>query len=100
MNQWLLVTINTAKSIIDNTDKYCFAYLKIFGTCNTTRDIQQLFDKIQGKFGNKDFSQRHNPKYRYLCSLVANFPQTDLSGKSKQLIKYFIVTDKYLLYEI
>ncbi|MFT9001590.1 hypothetical protein, partial [Liquorilactobacillus satsumensis] len=100
LNQWLFVTINTAKSMIDNTDKSQFVYLNKFVSCDTTRDIQQRFDKIQGKFGNKDFSKRHSPKYLYLCSLVANFPQTSLTSESKQLINCFVTEDKYLLYEI
>ncbi|WP_338754702.1 hypothetical protein [Leuconostoc mesenteroides] len=100
LDQWLFVTINTAKSLIDNTDKTQFVYLKNIANCDTTRDIQQFFDRIQGKFGNRNFSQRHSPKYLYLCSLVANFPQKILSSKDKQLISLFIANDKYLLYEI
>lgn len=100
LNQWLFVTINTAKSMIDNTDKSQFGYLKKFVSCDTTRDIQQIFDKIQGKFGNKDFSKRHSPNYLYLCSLVANYPQTSLSSEASQLISYFVTTDEYLLYEM
>lgn len=100
LDQWLFVTINTAKSMIDNTDKTQFDFLKHFSNCDTTRDIQQLFDRVQGKFGNRNFSQRHNPKYLYLCSLVANFPQKNLSSKDKQLIRLFTENDKYLLYEI
>lgn len=100
LDQWLFVTINTAKAMIDNTDKTQFVFLKHFASCDTTRDIQQFFDRVQGKFGNKNFSQRHNPKYLYLCSLVANFPQINLSSKDKQLISLFTTDDKYLLYEI
>ncbi|QAS69986.1 hypothetical protein DLJ48_05320 [Oenococcus sicerae] len=100
LNQWLFLTINTAKSMIDNTDRSQFFYLKKFVNCDTTRDIQQLFDKIQGKFGNKDFSKRHSHKYLYLCSLVANFPQTSLSSEARQLMSCFVTEDEYLLYEI
>lgn len=100
LEQWLFVTINTAKSMIDNTDKTQFAYLTNFMKCDTTRDIQQLFDKIQGKFGTKNFSQRHNPKYLYLCSLVANFPKIKLSSADKRLISVFTADDNYLLYKI
>ncbi|GEB07145.1 hypothetical protein LBR03_20320 [Levilactobacillus brevis] len=100
MNQWLFVTINTAKSMIDNTDKSKSSYLKKFVSCNTTDDIQQLFDKVQGKFGQTNFSQRHSLRYLYLCSLVADFPQTNLSSEDKQLISCFITNDQYLLYEI
>lgn len=98
--QWLFVTINTAKTMIDNTDKSKFSYLKMFVNCDTTGDIQQLFDETQGKFGQNSFSQRHNSRYLYLCSLVANFPQIKLSSEDKRLINYFITCDKYLLYEI
>ncbi|ARN93903.1 hypothetical protein AZI11_13275 (plasmid) [Levilactobacillus brevis] len=97
LNQWLFVTINTAKSMIDKSQ---FSYLKMFVHCDTTSDIQQLFDKIQGKFGQNSFSQRHSSRYLYLCSLVANFPQINLSSEDKQLIRYFITSDTYLLYEI
>lgn len=100
LNQWLFVTVNTAKSMIDNTDKAQFPYLKKFFSCDTTEDIQQLFDKVQGKFGQNNFSQRHSLRYLYLCSLVANFPRTNLSNKDKQLISCFITNDQYLLYEI
>ncbi|MGO2723294.1 MAG: hypothetical protein ACTIAG_06135 [Lactobacillus sp.] len=100
VNQWLFVTINTAKAMIDNTAKSQFGYLNQFVKCDTTRDVQRIFDEIQGKFGNKSFSQRCNPKYLYLCSLVANFPLLQLSGVNQQLINIFIYIDDYFLYKI
>lgn len=86
--------------MIDNTDKSQFIYLNNFVKCDTTRNVQQMFDEIQGKFGNINFSQRHNPRYLYLCSLVANFPLMQLSVKNWRLIKNFIYVDDYFLYEI
>lgn len=86
--------------MIDNTDKSQLIYLNHFVKCGTTRDVQQMFDEIQGKFGNINFSQRHNPRYLYLCSLVANFPLMQLSVENWRLIKNFIYVDDYFLYEI
>ncbi|MDE7512265.1 hypothetical protein [Pediococcus pentosaceus] len=100
LNQWLFVTINTAKAMIDNTAKSQFAYLNHFIKCDTTREIQYLFDKIQGKFGNLNFSKRYSPKYLYLCSLVANFPPMNLSAENQKLISAFIGFNDYLLYGI
>ncbi|MBU5274595.1 hypothetical protein KQI03_07945 [Levilactobacillus brevis] len=100
LNQWLFVTINTAKAMIDNTAKSQFAYLNHFIKCDTTREIQYLFDKIQGKFGSLNFSKRYSPKYLYLCSLVANFPPMNLSAENQKLISAFIGFNDYLLYGI
>lgn len=100
LNQWLFITVNTAKSIIDNSDKTQFEYLKKFVLCTTTNEMQQLFDTIQGKFGDLRFSQRNNPNYLYLCSLVANFPETKLMGEKQKLINAFISINQYLLYEL
>lgn len=52
--------------MIDNTDKSQLIYLNHFVKCGTTRDVQQMFDEIQGKFGNINFSQRHNESVKYL----------------------------------
>lgn len=100
LNQWLFITVNTAKSIIDNSDKTQSEYLKKFVLCTTTNEMQQLFDTIQGKFGNLHFSQRNNPNYLYLCSLVANFPETNLTGEEQKSITAFIGINQYLLYEL
>ncbi|WP_224172040.1 hypothetical protein [Leuconostoc gelidum] len=100
LNQWLFVTVNTSKSIIDNSDKSQLDYLKNFFNCTTTNEVQQLFDTIQGKFGNKYFSQKSSLNYQYLCSLVANFPATKLSDTDHKSINNFVNINKYLLYEI
>lgn len=100
LKQWLFITVNTAKSIIDNSDKTQFEYLKKFVLCTTTNEMQQLFDTIQGKFGNLHFSQRNNPNYLYLCSLVANFPETILTDEEQKSINAFISINQYLIYEL
>ena len=55
---------------------------------------------IQGKFGREDFSQRYSPNYLYLCSLVANYPNQELSNEDRELIKQYNAVETYLLYEI
>lgn len=100
LNQWLFITVNTAKSIIDNSDKTQFEYLKNFVLCKTTSEIQHLFDTIQGKFGDFRFSQRNNPNYLHLCSLVANFPETLLTDDVQDSIKIFLDINQYLIYEL
>lgn len=97
--QWLFVTVNTAKSIIDNTSKKSDSVIKL-SDCNSTAQIQREFDVIQGKFGREGFSQRYSPVYLYLCSLVADFPDQELSDKDKELIRQFSTVETYLLYEI
>ena len=66
----------------------------------STSQIQHEFDIIQGKFGREGFSQRYSPVYIYLCSLVANFPNQELSNKDKELIMQYSTVETYLLYEI
>lgn len=100
LDQWLFVAVNTAKSIIDNTSKNDFDYVIKMCDCNCTSQIQHAFDIIQGKFGREGFSQRYNPVYIYLCSLVADFPDQELSDKDKELIRQYSTVETYLLYEI
>lgn len=57
--------------------------------CNSATQIQHEFDIIQGKFGREGFSQRHSPVYIYLCSLVANYPNQELSNEDRELIKQY-----------
>lgn len=100
LDQWLFVAVNTAKSIIDNTSKSNLDNVMKLSECNSTSQIQHEFDIIQGKFGRDGFSQRHSPAYLYLCSLVANFPDQELSDKDKELIRQYGTVETYLLYEI
>ena len=100
LEEWLYVVVNTAKSIIDNTSKNDLDIVMKFADCNSTSQIQYEFDIIQGKFGRESFSQRYNPNYIYLCSLVANFPNQELSNKDKELIREYSAINTYLLYEL
>ena len=68
--QWLFVAVNTAKSIIDNTCKKSLDNVLKFADCI------------------------------YLCSLVADFPDQELSDKDKELIRQYSTVEIYLLYEI
>ena len=100
LEDWLYVVINTSKSIIDNTSKKDLDEILDFIHCETTSQIQLKFDTIQGKFGKDNFSQRYSPKYIYLCSLVANFSDKEISEKERKLIKKYSMCNTYLLYEI
>ena len=100
LDQWLFVVVNTAKSIIDNTSKNNLDNVVKLYDCNSASQIQHEFDIIQGKFGREGFSQRYSPVYIYLCSLVANFPNQELSNKDKELIMQYSTVETYLLHEI
>ena len=100
LNTWLFVVVNTAKSIIDNTNKKYLNIVEKLADCYSTSQIQYEFDKIQGKFGRENFSQRYSPNYLYLCSLVANFPDKTISNKEQELIIQYSVFRNYLLYEL
>lgn len=100
LERWLFVAVNTARSIIDNTDKNCLDMAEKFSDCDSTGQIQYEFDRIQGKFGREGFSQRYSPNYLYLCSLIANFINQTLSSKERELIKQYGTFRDYLLYEL
>ena len=100
LDEWLFVTVNTAKSIIDNTSKKNSGDVMKLSECSTTSQIQHEFDIIQGKFGREGFSQRYSPAYLYLCSLVANYPDQELSDEDRERIKQYSAFETYLLYEI
>ena len=100
LDQWLFVAVNTAKSIIDNTSKKNLGDVMKLSECKSTSQIQHEFDIIQGKFGREGFSQRYSPAYLYLCSLVANYSNEELSNEDRELIKQYNAVETYLLYEI
>lgn len=100
LDQWIFVVVNTAKSIIDNTSKINLDYVMKLADCNSTSQMQHEFDIIQGKFGREGFSQRDSFNYRYLCSLVANYPNQELSDRDRELIRQYNTVKTYLLYEI
>lgn len=67
--------------------------------CKSTSQIQHEFDIIQGKFGREGFSQRYSPVYLYLCSLVANYSDEELSNEDRELVKQYNAVETYLLYD-
>lgn len=100
LEQWLYVTVNTAKAIIDNYDKNALNAVSALAECSSAAELQQRFDIIQGKFGRGNFSERHSPDYIYLCSLVADFPDRELTDADRETIGRFCKINSYLLYEI
>lgn len=100
LDKWLFVAVNTAKSIIDNSCRNDSGAVIVFTKCSSVAQIQYEFDKVQGRYGRENFSQRYSPVYLYLCSLVADFPDTDISAREVELIKEYVKFDKYLLYEL
>lgn len=100
LNQWLFVVVNTSKAIIDNTCKSNLDNVIKLADCNSTSQIQYKFDIIQGKFGREGFSQRYSPNYLYLCSLIADYPNQELSNEDRKMIRQYSIVETYLLYEI
>ena len=86
--------------MIDNTSKNNLNIVMKFAECNSTSQIQHEFDIIQGKFGREGFSYRYSPNYLYLCSLVANYSNQELSNKDKELVRQYSAVETYLLYEL
>lgn len=87
LTDWLLVVVNTAKAMICSTKPNHISDLNQFLTAKTTVEIQQLFDRIQGLYGQKGLKQRFNPNYIYLCSLIAQFPDEEIIEQNKAQIK-------------
>lgn len=100
IEQWLFVTVNTAKAMVDNTSKKDVGMVLKFTECESISQIQQEFDVLQGKFGRNGFSKRHSPTYIYLCSLVAGFPNQEITDRERALVEKYYMIDTYLLYEI
>lgn len=98
INTWLFVTVNTARAMIDSVNKDDLNK-DIFAGCKTVREMQYRFDMTQGMYGRK-FSQKRDPNYNYLCSLVANFDEKDISVQEHESIKLYNKMDKYLLYDL
>lgn len=95
---WLFVVVNTARALIDSTNKDDLNKL-VFDECCSVIEIQQNFDIIQGKYGKK-FSSRKNPTYNYLCSIIAVFPDKTLTDDERTLIVQYNRVNEYLLYEL
>ena len=93
---WLFVAVNTARALIDSTNKADLSKV-IFADCKSVGDIQWDFDMIQGIYGRK-FNQKRNPAYNYLCSLVAFFPDKELDDSDHKMIEGYNTIDEYLVY--
>ena len=99
IEQWLFITVNTAKAMVDNTSKKDVGMVLKFAECESVSQIQQEFDVLQGKFGRDGFSKRRSPTFIYLCSLVAGFPNK-IADIERALVEKYYMVDTYLLYEI
>ena len=99
-DEWLFVVINTMKAIIDNSCKEEIHLVRNAAYCQTTSELQAMYDAIQGKYGRDGFSYRNNPKYYYLSSLVARYPQEELTDEDRENISRYCEAEEYLLYRI
>ena len=100
MDDWIFITINTMKAIVDNSNKEEIAVVLKATFAKDTAEIQRFYDMIQGRFGRDGFSYRNSPSYYYLSSLVARFPEQLLSDEDREKINTYYVEERYLLYEI
>ncbi len=97
---WLFVTVNTARALIDNTDRSGMAALDDAKNCHTAAELQRWYDSIQGRYGREGFSFRSSPVYFYLSSLVAFFDDMPLGDDEHDMIAQAAAFDEYLLYSI
>ena len=95
---WLFVTANTARALIDSSDKSALGD-DIFSGCSTVREVQYRFDTVQGRFGSRLLGGK-NPAYSYLCSLVAFFDDRALTDEQTALLDIYFKCTGLLLYEI
>ena len=99
-DEWLFVAINTMKAIVDNSCKEEVSIVLKAQEYDTTAEIKQMYDMIQGKYGREGFSYRNNPAYFYLSSLIARFPDCKLDQNSKEKIVGYYNEREFLLYRI
>ncbi len=95
---WLFVAVNTARALIDSTDKQALENA-VFTDCKSVSEIQYGFDVIQGRYGRK-FRSSSDARYNYLCSLVAFFSDRELTQEEIRLTQQYNKVDKYLIYEL
>ena len=100
LEDWLFLTINTMKSIVDNSCKDEMNVVLKAAELSSTAQIQHLYDTIQGMYGGEGFSLRNDPRYYYLSSLVARFPDMELSETDREKISMFYEFDKFFIYEL
>jgi len=99
-NDFLFVLVNTVKAMIENTDKSQLSELDKILDGVTSQELKLAYDFCQGKFGKEGFSYRRHPNYFYLSSLIATFPEFELSKADLDYLKGIINFDNYLLYEL
>ena len=92
--------INAMKAIVDNSCRDDVSIVLKAKDCDTTAEIQRMYDMIQGKYGREGFSYRNNPSYYYLSSLVARFPDQELDISNKEKIAEYYDEDGFLLYRL
>ncbi len=100
LDEWLFIAVNTMKAIIDNSCKEDISVVLKAAELNSTDQIQQFYDTIQGRYGREGFSYRNAPSYHYLSSLIARFPKTQLSESDQEKIREYYECDIFLLYEV
>ena len=100
LDEWLFVAVNAMKAIIDNSCKEDVSVVLKTAEFDSTDQIQQLYDTIQGRYGREGFSYRNAPSYYYLSSLVARFPKTQLTESDHDKIREYYECDTFLLYEV
>lgn len=100
LEEWLFVAINTMKAIVTNSAKGQEWIVLEAINCGSTQEMQQLYDRIQGLYGRECFSYRNHPNYYYLSSLVARYPEQQLTEEDKNCIREYYNTEVYLLYDI
>ena len=99
-DEWLFTAVNTMKAIVDNCRREDVGIVLKAAEFSDTASIQQLYDTIQGMYGREGFSFRNDPRYYYLSSIVARFPQTELTEDDCRKIREYFGSDRFLLYEI
>lgn len=98
-NEWLFVLGNTMRAMIENTDKSQLEELHLILTKSSSQELKLALDFCQGKFGQKNFSYRKHKNYLYLCSLIATYPDFDLSLQEQEYLRQVITWRQFLLYE-
>ena len=99
-DDFLFVLVNTVKAMIENTDKSQLSELDKILNGVTSQELKLAYDFCQGRFGQAGFSYRRHPNYFYLSSLIATFPEFELSKADRDYLKGIINFDNYLLYEL
>lgn len=74
LEEWLFVAVNTMKAIVTNSAKGQEQVVLKALERETTQEMQQLYDKVQGLYGREGFSYRNHPNYYYLSSPMAHNP--------------------------